>query len=139
VDRIFLDANVLFSAAYHPQARLRQLWELSDTVLLTSAYAVEEARRNLDSPQQRVALEQLLHAVQVIAPGPGDPITSLAVEVPAKDRLILLAAIAARATPLITGDFRHFGRYYGQRIEGVLILPPAQYLRSHSGEAGRTE
>jgi hypothetical protein len=29
---------------------------------------------------------------------------------------------------MLTGDFWHFGPYYGKRIEGVLILSPGDYL-----------
>jgi uncharacterized protein len=51
---------------------------------------------------------------------------------PEKDQLILLAAIGAGATHLLTGDFRHFGPYYGERIQGVHILPPGDYLSLRS-------
>ena len=44
---------------------------------------------------------------------------------------ILLAAIAARATHLLTGDLRHFGSYLGKRVEGILVLPPGEYLRRY--------
>ncbi len=138
MDLVFLDTNVLFSAAYRPDARLRRLWKLPDAELITSAYAVEEARRNLDSPKQRLDLEKLLRTVKVMAATPVDrPLLRLrsgqglsAVELPDKDLPILLAAIDAKATHLLTGDFSHFGSYYGQAVEGVLILPPADYLRT---------
>ena len=45
-----------------------------------------------------------------------------------KDRPILLAAINAKAGYLLTGDVRHFQHLYGKRIEGVLVLRPAQYF-----------
>jgi hypothetical protein len=48
---------------------------------------------------------------------------------PDKDVPILLAAIEARATHLITGDVRHFGAYFGKRIEGILVLLPGDYLK----------
>jgi hypothetical protein len=48
---------------------------------------------------------------------------------PEKDAPIFLAAVAARATHLLTGDLRHFGPYFGRTIGGILILPPATYLR----------
>ena len=60
MDRVFLDANVLFSAAYRPDSRLRELWALAEVELVTSAYSVEEACRNLDNPVQRADLEKLL-------------------------------------------------------------------------------
>lgn len=55
MDRDFLDANVLFSAARSATSRLRDLWRLPQTTLITSAYCVEEARRNLaiDRPEAR--------------------------------------------------------------------------------------
>jgi len=49
-----------------------------------------------------------------------------------KDEPILKAAISAKANFLITGDMKDFGKFYGERIEGVLILPPAAYLNSQT-------
>lgn len=132
MDRVFLDANVLFAVAYRPDARLRRLWELPGIQLVTSAYAVEETRRNLDHRQQHASLEQLLRVVEV-APGiPTHRHVASLVTLPKKDQPILLAAIESRATHLLTGDVTHFGRYYGQIVEGVRILPPAEYLRAIS-------
>ena len=45
-----------------------------------------------------------------------------------KDQPVLLAAIHREADYLLTGDARHFGHLYGKRIEGVLVLRPAQYF-----------
>lgn len=133
MDRVFLDANILFSAAYRPDAGLRRLWELPEVVLVTSAYAVEEARRNLDTPKQLADLEQLLRAVRVTDTAPRERPLSPQVRLPEADRLILLSAIDARATHLLTDDIRHFGRYYGRVVEGVRILPPGVYLRTRRG------
>jgi uncharacterized protein len=135
VDRVFLDANILFSAAYRPDAGLRQLWQVPDVELVTSTYAAEEARRNLDLPEQRAALEALLQSVQLAATS-GDPPLTGPMELAEKDRPILSMAVAARATHLLTGDMRHFGRYYGQMVAGVRILPPAAYLRTRRPEEG---
>jgi uncharacterized protein len=126
---VFLDANILFSAAYRPDAGLRKLWEVPDVELVTSSYAAEEARRNLDLPEQRSALGALLQSVQVLAATPGDPPLTVPIDLAEKDRPILAMAVAARATHLLTGAVRHFGRYYGQTVAGVRILPPAAYLR----------
>jgi hypothetical protein len=46
-DRVFLDANILVSAAWSADAGLFALWKLPDTSLITSAYAIAEADRNL--------------------------------------------------------------------------------------------
>lgn len=127
MDRLFLDANVLFSAAYRSDARLRELWAAKDVKLVTSSYAVEEARRNLDSPKQREELEKLMRKMEVLASSPAErPVT---IDLPQKDRPILLAAIESKADYLITGDFTHFGKYYGKTVEGVLILTPSEYLQ----------
>jgi hypothetical protein len=40
LDRVFLDANVLFSAAYMENSGLGRLWLLDDAKLLSSDYAV---------------------------------------------------------------------------------------------------
>jgi hypothetical protein len=130
VDSIFLDANVLFSAAYRSDAGLRKLWRLPGVRMVTSAYAVEEARRNLSQARQREELDELLGSVEVVpTAAPTDhPLFSSVMQLPDKDRPILLAAIGVGATHLLTGDFRHFGPYYGKRLEGVLILSPGEYL-----------
>ena len=47
--KVFLDANVLYSAAYLEGSKLGDLWNLSATEIVTSFYGVEEARRNLAS------------------------------------------------------------------------------------------
>ncbi len=130
MDRVFLDANVLFSAAYRPGSGLRQLWRLKGVELLTSAYAIEEARRNLDEESQRARLEALLGEVRVVGAAavglPGH------IDLPAKDRPILLSAIQAGASHLLTGDREHFGRYFGRRLGSVLVLPPSDYLAGRS-------
>ena len=131
MDRLFLDANVLFSAAYRSNAGLLQFWKLKDVVLCSSRYALEEARINLTQDVQRRRLEKLAAAIQFFDSIP----RSLPHEAPLpdKDVPIFLAAMAARATHLITGDVRHFGRYFRKTIESILVLPPADYLKkSHA-------
>jgi uncharacterized protein len=127
MDRLFLDANVLFSAAYSANAGLLQFWKLKNVVLCSSRYALEEAAINLAQEVQKRRLEKLAAAIEFF-----DPISrSLPQDLtlPDKDVPILLAAVAAQATHLITGDVRHFGRYFGKRIEGMLVSLPGDYLR----------
>ena len=57
--RVFLDANVLFSAAYRADAGLRQLWNIPRIFLCTSRYALGEANINLPEERQRVRLGEL--------------------------------------------------------------------------------
>ncbi len=97
MDLIFLDANVLFSAAYCSDAGLRKkLWRLLGVRIVTSAYAVEEARRNLSNPGQQRELDELLASVEIVpSAAPLDhPLFSSVVKLPDKDRPILRAAVA---------------------------------------------
>ena len=129
MDRLFLDANVLFSAAYRVQAGIMRLWELKNVELITSSYAAEEAAVNLLEEGQWRRFEGLLSSVEVVlghAPLPPE------VELPEKDRPILQAALYAEARHLLTGDKQHFGRYYGKKLGGVLVLSPAQYFERSS-------
>ena len=128
MDRLFLDANVLFSAEYREDAGVRRLWKLPDAVLLTSQYAVEEARRNLPDRAQLLRIELLLESVEVVGAGVLEPDRKEGVTLPDKDWPILSGAVVADATHLITGDLQDFGRYFGERPLGVLVLPPAMYL-----------
>ena len=130
MDRIFLDANVLFSAAYRPGAGLARLWRLGDVLLCSSRYALEEARVNLSAPEQQHRLLRLARALHLFDP-PASVLPS-GISLPEKDAPILLGAIAAAASHLLTGDLRHFGNYFGKRIAGILVLTPGDYLRRRS-------
>ncbi|HYA35528.1 MAG TPA: hypothetical protein VEF03_07905, partial [Candidatus Binataceae bacterium] len=94
-----------------------------------SAYAVEEARRNLtvDRPAAVARLERLARSLTLV-----DALRDLrlpaGVRLDSKDRPILLAAINGKADFLLTGDIRHFAHLYGKRVEGVIVLRPAQYF-----------
>jgi hypothetical protein len=136
VDIVFLDANVLFSAAYRAGTGLCRLWELTDVQIVSSEYACTEARVNLAQEAQErdekiARLDELLRSVRVVS----EPLSGWfpeGVRLPEKDRPILLAALGAGATHLLTGDVKHFGPYFGQRVEAVLIMRPADYLRARA-------
>lgn len=132
MDRVFLDANVLFSAAYRSDTPLRKLFSLQKAVLITSAYALEEAQRNLSSPNQKTELVHLCKSVEVVSVVLPEEDVAILAEFPVSDRPILWAAIAVHASHLLSGDFKAFGRFYGDTIEGVKIVPPAEYLKKHS-------
>jgi len=128
MDRLFLDANVLFSAAYRRDAGLAQFWKLKDVILCSSHFAVEEARINLAESAQRARLVKLARRTRLFDAARRDLPSRLSL--PEKDAPILLAAIEAQATHLITGDVRHFGPYFGRQIEGILVLAPSEYLKT---------
>lgn len=129
MDRLFLDANVLFSAAYRPAAGVAQLWQVEGVALVTSSFAVQEARRNLEDPRQKTRLGELLRGMEVGEALMLPPERRGGVELPEKDWPILGGAVASGATHLVTGDQRHFGQYFGSQIRGAWIVKPGDYLR----------
>ncbi len=129
MDRLFLDANVLFSAAYQPNARR---WKLKNVALCSSRYAIEEARINLRDDEQRARLIRLSGLIHMFEAG-SSPVPH-GVSLPEKDAPILLAAMVADATHLLTGDIRHFGPYFGKKIAGIAIMLPGDYLRLRARE-----
>ena len=129
MDRLFLDACVVFSAAYNPSSPLRRLWALGDARLLSSTLVIEEARRNLAvlRPERLKDLGRLAAMLEIVVA----ILTKVPSEVqrlPDKDRPILLAALAGRATHFLTVDKKHFGFLFGKTVEQVLILSPGEYL-----------
>lgn len=133
MERVFLDANVLFSASWRPHAGLLRLWKLPDVRLVTSEYALNEAHYNLDSDEQRRRLDALAASLEVVSePARAAPLPD-GITLPDKDQPILRGAIRERCSFLITGDLRHFGEYFGRTVAGVTILRPADFLRRRGG------
>ena len=94
--------------------------------MLTSTYAYAEAERHLNQ-SQRVRLTELMKGVRLVPDAPSQDLPE-ELSLRSKDVPIVAAAIAARATHLITGDRRDFGPYFGKRLGGMQILPPRDYL-----------
>lgn len=119
--RIFLDANVLFSASSQGSHIARLVEQVGETVgMLTSVLAIEEAERNLrrKRPDWLPRFLELVASLQVV------PSASFAlpVELEAQDRPLLCAAIRARCSHFVTGDRRDFAHLFGTRVEGVLVI-----------------
>ncbi len=128
VDRIFLDANIFFSIAYGSPGlnRLGELVKRKHCVLFGSDYVIEEARRNLFQPEQLKRLEAFLSKVQIVPEV--DPKMPCPISLPEKDKPVLLAAISIKADYLLTGDTIHFGKYFGEVVNGVRICRLQDYL-----------
>ena len=134
--KVFLDANVVFSAAHQREGRAQALLLLARAgrcELMVSAHALEEARRNLTrkshSFDQRLA--DLLAMTAVVAEAPA-PLVAWALEhgLPLKDAPILAAAVHANADILVTGDLRDFGHLFGKSLRGVRILSLAKAIKA---------
>lgn len=133
--RPFLDANVLFTAAYNPHGLARVLFDLERhkaLSLLASRLAIEEARINLEI-KKPTALDDLanltetLHLIQIPARPP------IALDLPPKDLTIFSAAVAGKATHLLTGDKKHFGRYFNkpERTAGIMIQTVREFFEEN--------
>lgn len=126
--RIFLDANILFSAAKSNGA-VRQLLELlrdGGHTLCADDYVVAEARRNVElkARDSATALEDLLAQIDVASFEATELLPEVAELLPEKDQPVLAAAMRQQCEALVTGDRTHFGELYGRTISGVSIHSP---------------
>lgn len=123
--RVFLDANILWSAAHHPGAVRLLLEKIAQAghVRVVDGYVVEEAMRNLPTTRQ-ATLARLLGAME-LHPAQDGATTLHGHGLPDKDAPVLAAAIRLRCDYLITGDRRHFGHLMGSQVEGVHVLSPS--------------
>lgn len=89
---------------------------------VTSAYAAEEARRNLalKFPEAVDTLARLLREVVFVL----EEASVSSPELPEKDQPILSGAIASACTHLLTSDRRDFGRFFGKTVAGVKVVSP---------------
>lgn len=133
--RVFLDANVLFSAAYLDGGAMRPLFDvvkkLDDTILLATGYVLREARRNLErkAPARLSELETLLENVAILEEPPVELVEELAPLVPDPDDAPVLAgAVSGGADMLVTGNERDFRTLYGTEVRSVLVLRPKDAL-----------
>lgn len=126
--KVFLDANVLFSAAL-PGSLMGRFLEVvrSKAEVVSNRAAVDEAVRNLDRKfSSRLphlqSLVQSITVTQFVAELPG-------VELVEKDRHILGAAVASRCSHLLTGDERHFQHLFGKAVLGVKVVNAALFAK----------
>jgi predicted nucleic acid-binding protein len=132
VHRLFLDANVLFTAAHNPDGKAAFLFDALDLKrweLLSSTFAMAEAQRNIAAKYPTCAARLASLVARVTAVAQPAPI-AIGISLPEKDRPIYLAALACRATHLLTGDRQHFGRHMNrpQTTGGIIIQTVAEYL-----------
>lgn len=132
--RLFLDANVLFTAAHTPDGKAAFLFAAVPTAaweILTSDYAIEEAMRNLARkyPDCVPRLEELVAQARRV---PQPDVSPSPAGLPEKDLPIYFAARGARATHLLTGDLQHFGALMNNPAltEGVIVQTVADFLRA---------
>ena len=140
--KLFLDANVIFSAAHREEGRSQDLVALArggHCELLTSTHALEEARRNLElkSGGFERRLAEALAQTTVVAEAPTALVEWAQQQgLPLKDAPILAAAVHAKADLLVTGDTRDFGRLFGRTLRGVQVVALARAVDIVLKDAG---
>jgi predicted nucleic acid-binding protein len=130
--KVFVDANVLFSAAYSDdnlQKTLLQLGASKGLHFVTCDYAVEEALRNLQrkTPPALARLSLLLTGCSIVAtPTDGEVPRGL----PPKDHPIWRGASATACEVLLTGDRKDFGKLKHPKFR---VLSPRQLFEEVLG------
>ena len=130
--KVFLDANVLFTAARTPLGKAALIIDCGSEgywQVITSAYAIEEARRNLErkSTTALPQFEELLRDIGIVIPSLSVPCPD---NLPLKDRPIFQAAYTGEATHLLTGDLKDFGPLMNrpELTYGIVVQTVAEFL-----------
>ena len=100
---LFLDANVLISAAWKADSEIAQIWNVEGVRLITSNYVMGEVQRNLHQMGQIERLRGLMRSVQIVSFEKLPDIPE-AVALPEKDRPVLAGAVQAQADHLRRAD-----------------------------------
>ena len=127
VTTLFLDANVLISAAWKEGSEIALIWQMEGVRLVTSNYVMGEVQRNLLPASQIERLRGLMRSVQIVPLEEPIDIPE-ANELPEKDRPVLVGAVQAQVDHLVSGDKKHFSPLYGRIISGVRITAPSELL-----------
>jgi predicted nucleic acid-binding protein len=130
--RLFLDSNVQFTAAHNPEGKASLVIELAalgNWEVVTSAYCLAEARRNLERKQPAALgrLSEVLGTVRLVPDVAGERCT---LSVPEKDRPVFASAQRCKATHFLTGDRRHFGQYMNKPKDtmGIVVQTVGDFL-----------
>ena len=125
--KVFLDANVLFSASDENSATrslLNLLMQQAETV--SSPHTWEEARRNIERKRPHLlpglmALQQGVTITRAFRLPPD-------VEMVDKDKPVIAGAIGGACTHLWTSDRLHFGHLFGKTVHGVAVVSSLQLV-----------
>lgn len=119
--RVFLDANILFSAADPLSATRRLLNALfNHAAVVANRHVWEEAERNIElkRPSLLHELGELEERLEFVSQFSQTEFASI----PEKDQPVIRGAIGSKCTHLWTSDLRHFGNFYGKEVHGTKIV-----------------
>jgi predicted nucleic acid-binding protein len=126
--RIFLDANILFSAAKSAGAVRALVSRLlaARHECWVDGYVAEEARRNIlaKDPKHLPELDRLIARLRLSSAVPDVARAKSWRGIAEKDRPVVAAAAALGCDILVTGDRSHFGTLYGRSLAGMTIHSP---------------
>ena len=119
--RVFLDANVLFSAS-NAESNIARLvdWLSEKGTGVSSDLAVEEARRNLALKRPRWLGE--FERIQTVLDTVPSASFALPVALATKDSPLLCSAVVSKCDYFVTGDRRDFGDLDGRSVMSVEVI-----------------
>jgi predicted nucleic acid-binding protein len=130
--RLFLDSNVLFTAAHNSEGKASLVVELAESgswEVVTSPYCVAEARLNLERkhPTSLGRMDRILSTVRLVQDVAGE---RCSISLPEKDRPVFGAVLSCKATHILTGDRRHFGPFMNRPKEtmGIVVQTVGDFL-----------
>ena len=129
---VFLDSNVLFSAAYSGERSTSYiLFKLQEKGLISifiSNFVVLGTANNLQDkrPERLGLLKELMDRTTIL----DDVVIDLPVlsSLPTADRIILSTAVIHGIKYFLTGNTRDFKDLYGKTIGKTIILKPRDFL-----------
>ncbi len=131
--KVFLDTSVLLAAALTREGPARELFRQARRrrwTLLTSHWCLEEVRRNLGVkyPEAMPAWRGLRRRLRVVP-------NALVLDRPlvfdvAKDKPVLISALASGSAALLTYDRADFQDRLGTSFYGMRLVLPRDFLRT---------
>ena len=141
--RVFLDANVLFSAALGGETfeLILDLAERGRIDAVTSLRCMLEAQDNLmkKQPAQAAHLDHVTEPVRIEDVEPEEQASVAAGLVHAADVHVLAAALTLGVDVLVTGDVTHFGALMERSDLPLRVRTPRAFLLEGPSGAGPVE
>ena len=131
--KVFLDSNVVFSAAYSEKEKSRsyiffELQNLNIIKIYISNLVKFESIHNIKikKPEKLDFLNELLSKADIIEDV--DVYYEFAKNLPENDRIILSSAVYHDIDFFITGNTKDFLTFYNKKLKNTLILTPKDFL-----------
>lgn len=131
--KVFLDSNVIFSAAYSGREKSRsylffELQNLNIIKIYISNLVKFESVHNIKikKPEKLDFLNELLSKADIIEDL--DVYYEFTKTLPENDRIILSSAVYHNIDFFITGNTKDFLTFYNKKLKNTLILTPKDFL-----------